>query len=79
MGEVFIEGEDAVELLQKLVPQNVYELSDKQIRYYFKVVTGTEVCYFDKSGAIDPINRSDSFLFNFLFISSPFLLLVLSE
>ncbi|MCQ2958191.1 MAG: glycine cleavage system aminomethyltransferase GcvT, partial [Candidatus Gastranaerophilales bacterium] len=33
MGEVFLEGEDAVELLQKLVPQNVYELSDKQIMY----------------------------------------------
>lgn len=28
-------------------------LEDKQIRYYFKVVSGFEVCYYDKTGAID--------------------------
>lgn len=33
MGEVFLEGEDAVELLQKLVPQDVYTLCNKQIMY----------------------------------------------
>ncbi|MCR4880408.1 MAG: glycine cleavage system aminomethyltransferase GcvT [bacterium] len=33
MGEVVIEGEDAVELLQMLVPQDVYTLEDKQIMY----------------------------------------------
>lgn len=29
------------------------KLEDKQIRYFFKIVTGFEVCYFDKSGVID--------------------------
>jgi len=33
MGEVFLEGEDAVELLQHLVPQDVYTLENKQIMY----------------------------------------------
>ncbi len=33
MGEVFVEGEDAVELLQTLVPQDVYTLEDNQITY----------------------------------------------
>ena len=33
--------------------EHTFKLEDKQIRYYFKVVTGFEVCYFDKSGAID--------------------------
>jgi len=33
MGEVFIEGEDAVELLQMLVPQDVYTLNNNQIMY----------------------------------------------
>ena len=33
MGEVFITGEDAVELLQMLVPQNVYTLENNQIMY----------------------------------------------
>lgn len=33
MGEVFLEGEDAVELLQMLVPQDVYTLENKQIMY----------------------------------------------
>lgn len=33
MGEVFLEGEDAVELLQHLVPQDVYTLLDNQIMY----------------------------------------------
>jgi alpha-glucosidase len=29
------------------------QLSDKQIRYYFKVVSGFEVCFYDKTGAVD--------------------------
>ena len=33
MGEVILEGEDAVELLQMLVPQDVYTLCNKQIMY----------------------------------------------
>ena len=33
MGEVVLEGEDAVELLQMLVPQDVYTLCNKQIMY----------------------------------------------
>ena len=33
MGEVFLEGEDAVELLQLLVPQDVYTLENNQILY----------------------------------------------
>lgn len=33
MGEVFLEGEDAVELLQTLVPQDIYTLENNQITY----------------------------------------------
>ena len=33
--------------------EHTFKLEDKQIRYYFKITTGFEVCYFDKSGAID--------------------------
>ena len=33
--------------------EHTFKLEDRQIRYYFKIVTGFEVCYFDKSGAID--------------------------
>ena len=33
MGEIFLEGEDAVELLQILVPQDIYTLNNMQIMY----------------------------------------------
>lgn len=31
----------------------VYKLSDKQIHYYFKINSGIETCYYDKSGSCD--------------------------
>lgn len=33
--------------------ETVLKLTDKQIHYYFKIVTGYEVCYYDKTGACD--------------------------
>ncbi len=33
--------------------ETVLQLTDKQIHYYFKVITGYEVCYYDKTGPCD--------------------------
>lgn len=33
--------------------ETVLKLTDKQIHYYFKIVTGYEVCFYDKTGVCD--------------------------
>lgn len=36
--------------------EHVIKLGENQVHYYFKIITGIEVCYYDKSGAIDSRN-----------------------
>ena len=52
-------GDTEIEMEKKASDRNFdyyeYEidLEDKQIKYYFKVISGYETCYYDKTGAVD--------------------------